>query len=184
MEANSSSHFRSSSSTLRCSMLHLKPFYPPLVASKEEKEALKPKPRPALPVYLAQTSPLSPSVSTDTTLFPSVQHNLTKLKEQLAAASKDLGRDGVVVFPEYALQGILRGSEVSQSSPKRREEMVSSSLTSPPSDLLHRRTSPSARHQVPCSPLPPRHCPHSRRTKTIPYQRRAQRSPRSISVFP
>lgn len=80
-------------------------------------EAFKPKERPLLPIYLAQTSPLSPAVSTDPKApdFPSIQHNLKELKRHLALASKDLGRDGVVVFPEYALQGILQGSEVSLS---------------------------------------------------------------------
>lgn len=80
-------------------------------------EAFKPRERPPFPIYLAQTSPLSPAVSTDPKApdFPSIQHNLKELKRHLALASKDLGRDGVVVFPEYALQGILQGSEVSLS---------------------------------------------------------------------
>ncbi|CED84210.1 Carbon-nitrogen hydrolase [Phaffia rhodozyma] len=65
-----------------------------------------------LPIYLAQTSPLSPQPSLEESneyIFPSIQHNVHIVRTHLWEAEKSLQGHGVVVFPEYALQGIIDG---------------------------------------------------------------------------
>lgn len=69
-----------------------------------------------MPLYLAQTSPLSPfspasgpGADDQTFLFPSLQWNLARYAQQfeLASQTEDLAQGGVVVFPEYGLNGII-----------------------------------------------------------------------------
>lgn len=71
-----------------------------------------------LPVYLAQTSPLSPVRNAPPPaeghlVFPTIQHNLRQLRQHLVRAKADLpASGGVACFPEYGLQGIIQHSPV------------------------------------------------------------------------
>ena len=73
----------------------------------------------SLPVCLAQTSPVSPFSRWDSSelLFPSVQYNLDVAEHHITQARLEWDRtgvkEGVVVLPEYALQGIINKAPVS-----------------------------------------------------------------------
>lgn len=107
-----------------------------------------------LPVFLAQTSPLSPvgpatSSPDEPFLFASVQFNLAQYGRQLAlaAASAALRDGGVVVFPEYGLQGIIPDHSVRHARP----DLVAPACRAAPPFV--RLTPPSL---PPCSLLPRR----------------------------
>lgn len=90
---------------------HLRPYFLSIMSTPAA-----PAPAISVPLYLAQTSPLSPfspasgpGADDQAFLFPSLQWNLAQYARQfeLASQTEDLAQGGVVVFPEYGLNGII-----------------------------------------------------------------------------